>query len=45
MKLRQIGVAEYYVFDPEYRYVKPPLRAWRLSGAKLRELGVDRDKL
>jgi Uma2 family endonuclease len=36
----QIGVAEYYVFDPEYRYVKPPLRAWRLNGGKYVEVAV-----
>ncbi len=36
----RLGVAEYYVFDPEYRYVKPPLRAWRLSGGAYIEIAV-----
>jgi len=36
----QLGVAEYYVFDPERRYVKPPFRAWRLSGGKYVEVAV-----
>ncbi|MGH9940128.1 MAG: Uma2 family endonuclease [Blastocatellia bacterium] len=36
----QLGVAEYYVFDPERRYVKPPFRAWRLSGGKYVEIAV-----
>jgi len=36
----RLGVAEYYIFDPEYRYVKPPLRAWRLSGGKYVEIAV-----
>ena len=36
----RLGVAEYYVFDPEYHYVKPPLRAWRLSGGKYVEIAV-----
>ena len=36
----QIGVAEYYVFDPEYRYIKPPFRAWRLSGGRYVEIAV-----
>jgi Uma2 family endonuclease len=36
----QLGVAEYYVFDPEYRYIKPPLRAWRLSGDRYVEVAV-----
>jgi len=36
----RLGVTEYYVFDPEYRYVKPPLRAWRLSGGGYVEVAV-----
>ncbi|MCI0390510.1 MAG: Uma2 family endonuclease [Acidobacteria bacterium] len=36
----QLGVAEYYIFDPEYRYIKPPLRAWRLSGDGYVEIAV-----
>jgi Uma2 family endonuclease len=36
----RLGVAEYYVFDPEYRYIKPPLRAWRLSGGRYVEIAV-----
>lgn len=36
----RLGVAEYYVFDPEYRYVKPPLRAWRLSGGQYIEKAI-----
>ncbi len=36
----RLGVAEYYVFDPEYRHVKPPLRAWRLSGDRYVEIAI-----
>ncbi len=36
----RLGVAEYYVFDPEYRYVKPPFRAWRLNGGKYVEIAI-----
>lgn len=36
----RLGVAEYYVFDPERRYVKPTLRAWRLSDGKYVEIAA-----
>jgi Uma2 family endonuclease len=30
----QLGVKEYFIFDPEYSYLKPPFRAYRLSGSQ-----------
>lgn len=36
----QLGVKEYFIFDPEYRYLKPPLRAYRLSGNQYVELAI-----
>lgn len=36
----QLGVKEYFIFDPEYRYLKPPFRAYRLSGSQYVELAV-----
>jgi Uma2 family endonuclease len=39
-----IGVREYFIFDPEYRYLRPPFRAYRLSGnqyVEVVELGLD----
>lgn len=36
----QLGIKEYFIFDPEYRYLKPPFRAYRLSGAQYVELAV-----
>jgi Uma2 family endonuclease len=34
----RLKVAEYYVFDPEALYVKPPLRGFRLRGGKYQPL-------
>ncbi len=36
----QLGVREYYIFDPEYRYLKPALRAFRLTGSRYIEVAV-----
>ncbi len=36
----QLGVKEYFIFDPEYRYLKPPFRAYRLSGKQYVELAI-----
>jgi Uma2 family endonuclease len=36
----RLGVREYYIFDPEYRYMKPPLRAFRLAGLNYVEVAV-----
>ncbi|MGH9833316.1 MAG: Uma2 family endonuclease [Blastocatellia bacterium] len=35
----QLGVREYFIFDPEYK-LKPPFRAFRLSGDQYVELAV-----
>lgn len=34
----RLKVAEYFVFDPEARYIKPPLRGFRLRGGKYQPL-------
>jgi Uma2 family endonuclease len=34
------GVKEYYAFDPEYKYLKPPFRAFRLVAGKLKEVKI-----
>jgi Uma2 family endonuclease len=34
----RLKVAEYFVFDPEARYMKPPLRGFRLRGGKYQPL-------
>ena len=36
----QLGIKEYFIFDPEYRYLKPALRAYRLKGAQYVELAI-----
>jgi Uma2 family endonuclease len=36
----RLRVAEYFVFDPEARYVKPPLRGFRLRSGKYQPLGA-----
>jgi len=36
----QLGVKEYYIFDPEYRYLKPSFRAYWLSGDQYVELAI-----
>ncbi|MGH9767908.1 MAG: Uma2 family endonuclease, partial [Blastocatellia bacterium] len=36
----QLGIKEYFIFDPEYRYLKPPFRAYRLSGDQYVELAI-----
>jgi Uma2 family endonuclease len=36
----ELGVKEYFIFDPEYRYLKPPFRAYRLRGEQYVELAV-----
>jgi Uma2 family endonuclease len=36
----QLGVKEYFIFDPEYRYLKPPFRAYRLSGNQYVEMAI-----
>ncbi len=32
---QQLGVVEYYIFDPWYRYLARPLLAYRLEGASI----------
>jgi Uma2 family endonuclease len=39
----RLGVVEYFVFDPEARYLKPPLRGFRLRGGKYVPLAVAAD--
>ena len=36
----QIGVKEYFIFDPEYTYLKEPLLAYRLKKGQLAQLKV-----
>jgi len=36
----RLRVAEYFVFDPEARYLKPPLRGFRLRGGKYQPLAA-----
>ncbi len=33
-------IKEYFIFDPEYRYLKPPFRAYRLIGDDYVEIAV-----
>jgi Uma2 family endonuclease len=35
-----LGVKEYYAFDPEYKYLKPPFRAFRLVDGKFEEVKI-----
>jgi len=39
----RLRVLEYFVFDPETRYVKPPLRGFRLRGEKYQALATAAD--
>ena len=34
----RLGIKEYFIFDPEAKYLKPPLRGFRLRGRKYQEL-------
>ena len=36
----RLGVAEYYIFDPEYDYLEPALRAYRLDATEYEEIEV-----
>lgn len=36
----RLGVAEYYIFDPEYDYLEPALRAYRLEATEYEEIEV-----
>jgi hypothetical protein len=42
-KYQQLGVTEYFVFDPEGLYVKPPLRGFRLRAGKYQPLAAAAD--
>jgi len=39
----EIGVAEYFMFDPTSDYLLPPLRGFRLEGGRYVEIEPDRD--
>ncbi|NOT59781.1 MAG: Uma2 family endonuclease, partial [Acidobacteria bacterium] len=39
-----LGVAEYYIFDPEYEQ-QPPLRAYRLRGRQYREVSIKNHRI
>lgn len=41
----QLGVKEYFIFDPEYRYLKPPFRAYRLSGNQYVEQAITKRRV
>jgi Uma2 family endonuclease len=40
----RLGVKEYFIFDPEAKYLNPPLRGFRLSRRTYRELRRGRDQ-
>ena len=42
-RFAQLGVKEYFVFDPEYRYLDPPLQAYRLRSGKYASLRRNSD--
>ncbi len=39
----RLGVCEYFVFDPQGTYVKPPLRGFRLNGAAYEKITAEPD--
>jgi len=39
----RLGVGEYFVFDPQAKYVKPPLRRFRLKGTTYEKVTADAD--
>jgi Uma2 family endonuclease len=39
----RLGVAEYFVFDPQAEYVKPPLRGFRLKGTAYEKVAAEPD--
>jgi Uma2 family endonuclease len=39
----RLGVCEYFVFDPEAKYVKPPLRGFRLKGSAYEKIAAEAD--
>ncbi|MGH9854295.1 MAG: Uma2 family endonuclease, partial [Blastocatellia bacterium] len=36
----RLGIREYFIFDPEYDYLKPPLNAYRLNDGEYEEVEV-----
>jgi Uma2 family endonuclease len=40
----RLGVCEYFVFDPQVIYVKPPLRGFRLKGAAYEKVAAEPDE-
>ncbi len=36
----QLGIREYFIFDPEYDYLEPPLNAYRLNDGEYEEVEV-----
>lgn len=41
----RLGVSEYYLFDPEYDYLEPPLRAYRLQDGEYEEIEIDNGRV
>ena len=41
----KLGVAEYYVFDPEYRYLPQPLMAYHLEFGELTKIAVRENRV
>ena len=41
----KLGVAEYYVIDPEYKYLTQPMLAYRLEFGELVRLAVQNDRI
>lgn len=41
----RLGVAEYYIFDPEYRYLKQPFLAYRLEYGELVRMAADDNRI
>jgi len=37
----RLGVSEYFVFDPQAKYVKPPLRGFRLKGSTYQKVAAN----
>ena len=45
MLYQQLGVKEYYIFDPEYDYLPEPLVAYRLKKGELKQVTVKNHKI
>jgi Uma2 family endonuclease len=42
---QELGVAEYFIFDPEYDYLPEPLIGWRLKRGRYRPMALKRNRM